>query len=228
MKTKGILFSVLTVLFVLAGYGFTTLTETETITEHSAPIVRVSILNFLPTPMLQISNEGTDKTVEENTGITAPFLGNSYVAFKEAIAFKESRGNYTSINTLGYMGKYQFGIGTLELVGIRNAERFLNNPELQEKAFDANVARNKWILRKDVKRYVGTTIQGILITESGMLAAAHLAGAGNVKKYVRSNGAHLVADAYGTALQDYLTIFAGYEVEAIRLCHGPKVNNMYD
>lgn len=226
MKTKSILFSLLTVLFVLAGYGFTTFTETETITEHSAHIVPANVLDFLPAPVLKPAMERTETIVEVNADFTAPFLGNSYIAFKEAIAFKESRGNYAIVNTLGYMGKYQFGIGTLELVGIRNAERFLNSPELQEKAFDANAARNKWILRKDIKRYVGTTINGILITESGMLAAAHLAGPGNVKKYVRSNGAYNVADAYGTALQDYLTDFAGYEVEAIRLRHGSKVNNM--
>ncbi len=226
MKTKSILFSVLTVLFVLAGYGFTTYTETDKVTEHSVRIMPAAITKFLPALVLKPAIEGTETIVEENTVITAPFLGNSYTAFKEAIAFKESRGNYTSINTLGYMGKYQFGIGTLELVGIRNAERFLNSPELQEKAFDANAARNKWILRKDIKRFVGTTINGIRITESGMLAAAHLAGPGNVKKYVRSNGAYNVADAYGTALQDYLTIFAGYEVEAIRLRHGPKVDNI--
>ena len=31
-------------------------------------------------------------------------------------------------------------------------------------------------------------MNGIEITESGILAAAHLSGAGNVKKYLRSNG----------------------------------------
>src|SRR5210317_1730319 len=36
-------------------------------------------------------------------------LGKSFVGFKEAIAFKESRGDYKIVNTLGYLGKYQFG-----------------------------------------------------------------------------------------------------------------------
>ncbi|MGB5554379.1 MAG: hypothetical protein WBM83_06945, partial [Flavobacteriaceae bacterium] len=62
------------------------------------------------------------------TMVAPPFLGSSYIAFKEALAFKESQGNYFSINTLGYIGKYQFGIGTLQLMGVHNSTHFLNNP----------------------------------------------------------------------------------------------------
>ena len=100
----------------------------------------------------------TLKTINKNSGIL--YLGNTYVAFKESIAFKESQGNYKAINTLGYLGKYQFGTGTLRLIGIYNAHEFLNNPMLQEKAFIANAARNKWILRRDIKRFVGKKING--------------------------------------------------------------------
>ena len=99
------------------------------------------------------------------------FLGNSYVAFKEAIAFKESQGKYGAVNTLGYLGKYQFGITTLELLGIYNPEFFLKNPALQEKAFLVNTKRNKWVLRRDIKRFVGKKIDGIRITESGILGS---------------------------------------------------------
>ena len=90
-----------------------------------------------------------------------PTLGKCFVGFKEALAFKESRGNYFSVNTFGYMGKYQFGKNTLKLIGIYNTNNFLNTPELQEKAFIANAMRNKWILRRDIKRFVGKTIDGI-------------------------------------------------------------------
>ena len=96
------------------------------------------------------------------------FLGKTYVGFKEAIAFKESRGDYNIVNTFGYMGKYQFGKGTLDMIGIKNSDRFLNDTRLQEEAFDANLARNKWILRRDIKRYVGRYIDGVKITESGI------------------------------------------------------------
>jgi len=142
--------------------------------------------------------------------VFSPYLGKSFEAFKEALAFKESRGDYFSVNTFGYLGKYQFGKETLKMLGIYNPLYFLNTPELQEKAFIANAKRNKWILRKDIKRFVGKTIGGVKVTESGILAAAHLAGAGSVKKYLRSYGASNFADGYGTTVRYYLKRFAGY------------------
>ncbi len=147
--------------------------------------------------------------------VRPPFLGSSYIGFKEALAFKESQGNYFVTNTLGYLGKYQFGIGTLQLMGVHNAARFLNDPMLQERVFTANIARNKWILRKDIEWFVGTRINGVEVTESGILAAAHLAGAGNVKKYLRSYGKYDLEDAYGTSLSDYMKKFSGYDVSRV-------------
>ena len=150
----------------------------------------------------------------------SPYLGKSFVGFKEALAFKESGGNYFSVNTFGYLGKYQFGKETLKMIGINNTEQFLNNPKLQEKAFIANAARNKWILRKDIKSFVGKRINGIIVTESGILASAHLAGAGNVKKYLRSYGLDNFADGYGTTIEYYMKRFSGYNtsfVEADKL-----------
>jgi hypothetical protein len=144
-----------------------------------------------------------------------PKLDKSFIGFKEALAFKESRGDYFTVNTYGYLGKYQFGKHTLELIGVYNTDEFLNNPELQEKAFIANAARNKWILRRDIKRFVGKHIDGVLITESGILAAAHLAGPGSVKKYLRSYGAVGFADAYGTTVRNYMKKFSGYDTSFI-------------
>ncbi len=147
--------------------------------------------------------------------VTPVFLGESYMGFKEALAFKESQGNYFVTNTMGYLGKYQFGVETLQLMGVTNVASFLNNPILQEKVFYANLSRNKWILRKDIRKYVGRKIAGLDITESGILAAAHLAGPGNVKKFLRSRGNHSVKDAYGSSISYYMKIFAGYDVSAV-------------
>lgn len=145
----------------------------------------------------------------------SPKLNKSFIGFKEALAFKESRGDYFTVNTYGYLGKYQFGKHTLELIGVYNTDEFLNNPELQESAFIANAARNKWILRRDIKRFVGKHIDGVLVTESGILAAAHLAGPGSVKKYLRSYGAIGFADAYGTTIRNYMKRFSGYDTSFI-------------
>tara|TARA_R110000787_G_scaffold210882_6_gene320631 strand:+ start:4199 stop:4732 length:534 start_codon:yes stop_codon:yes gene_type:complete len=144
-----------------------------------------------------------------------PYLQKNFVGFKEALAFKESQGKYSVVNTLGYLGKYQFGATTLERFKIYNTDYFLQNPKLQEQVFRAYCKVNKWILRKDIKRSVGKTINGVKITESGILAAAHLSGAGNVKKYLRSNGNHNLSDAYGSSIKSYMKQFAGFDVSII-------------
>ena len=146
----------------------------------------------------------------------SPYLGKSFVGFKEALAFKESGGDYASVNTYGYLGKYQFGAETLKMIGINNPAKFLKNPRLQEKAFIANAARNKWILRRDIKNFVGKRINGIIVTESGILAAAHLGGPGSVKKYLRSYGLDNFADGYGTTVYYYMKRFSGYDTSFVK------------
>lgn len=157
---------------------------------------------------------------EEILIVYPPFLGNSYVGFKEALAFKESQGDYFVTNILGHLGKYQFGVTTLQLMGVHNPKGFLNSPELQEKVFHVNIARNKWILRKDINRFSGQRISGVVVTESGILAAAHLAGAGNVKKYLRSYGQIDFEDTFGTSMAYYMNKFSGYDVSFV----SPKRN----
>ncbi|MAB49758.1 peptidoglycan-binding protein LysM [Winogradskyella sp. MH6] len=151
-----------------------------------------------------------------NSDIFTPHLGKSFEGFKEALAFKESRGDYFTVNTLGYLGKYQFGAETLKLIGVYNPNQFLYNPELQEKAFMANASRNKWILRKDIKRFEGKYIAGVKVTESGILAAAHLAGPGTVKKFLRSYGDYNLSDAYGSTVKYYMKKFSGYDTTIVK------------
>ncbi len=148
---------------------------------------------------------------------------NSFIDFKEALAVRESDGDYKSVNSYGYMGKYQFGKGTLKYIGLKNTKDFLNNPALQEKAFVAYVQKNKWILRREIKKYVGKTISGILITESGMIAAAHLGGAGAVQDFLRSNGKVTFIDGYGTDIRSYLKAFGNYNISEIKADKSPKV-----
>ena len=143
------------------------------------------------------------------------FLGKSFIGFKEAVGFKESQGKYHVVNTLGYMGKYQFGKGTLQLIGVYNTWDFMSDPSIQEKAFEANLSRNKWVLRRDIKRFVGKTIAGVKVTESGILAAAHLGGPGNVKKFLRSYGNDTFSDAYGSSVRYYMKKFSGFDTSSI-------------
>ncbi|MFD0862298.1 hypothetical protein ACFQ1M_08750 [Sungkyunkwania multivorans] len=144
-----------------------------------------------------------------------PYLEKDFVGFKEALGFRESSGDYFAVNDFGYMGKYQFGKGTLALIGVHNVELFLDTPSLQEKAFIANTERNKWVLRKDIKRYVGKRMKGVLITESGILAAAHLAGPGHVRRFLQSWGRIGFNDGYGTSIKSYMKKFGGYDLSYI-------------
>jgi hypothetical protein len=163
---------------------------------------------------------------EDYTNLNIPFTGNFFIGFKEAIAFKESQGKYRKINSLGYLGKYQFGTETLKTIGIHNSATFLNNPDLQEKAFIALLAKNKWELRDEIEKYEGTVLNGIRVTESGILAAAHLGGVGSVKKYFKNNGKRYLRDAYGTSLRSYMKAFGGYDTSFIVADSNATVKNI--
>ncbi|MFB9057903.1 peptidoglycan-binding protein LysM [Mariniflexile ostreae] len=163
---------------------------------------------------------------EKESKLFSPHLGKSFVGFKEALAFKESGGNYFTVNSYGYLGKYQFGKETLKLIGIYNTEKFLNDPALQERAFIANAQRNKWILRRDIRNFVGKRINGILITESGILAAAHLSGPGSVKSYLRSYGVDNFEDGYGTTIEYYMKRFSGYDTSFLKPDKKAKANSV--
>jgi hypothetical protein len=147
--------------------------------------------------------------------LNVPFTGKRLIGFKEAVAFKESQGKYRLVNSLGYMGKYQFGSKALRAIGVRNDKAFLKDPALQEKAFIALLSKNKWILRNEIEKYEGKIISGVEITESGILAAAHLGGAGSVKNFFKNRGNRHFRDAYGTSLKSYMRAFGGYDLSFI-------------
>ena len=156
--------------------------------------------------------------------LNVPYTGKFFIGYKEAIAFKESQGKYRKINSLGYMGKYQFGKETLKTVGIHDSSRFLNSPKMQEKAFVALLAKNKSELKDIIEKYEGQVVAGVLVTESGILAAAHLGGAGSVKKFFKHEGKRYFKDAYGTSIRSYMREFGGYETSGIVANSKAQVN----
>ena len=154
-----------------------------------------------------------------------PFTVKDFVGFKEFLGFFESGSDYKKINRLGYLGKYQFGRSTLKVLRVKKINEFINIPELQEKAFLMNVMRNKWILRREIKRFNGKKLNNILITESGIIAAAHLSGPGNVKKYLRNYGDDKfdLGDINGTKISDYMKTFKGYDLSQINAVRKPTI-----
>ena len=132
--------------------------------------------------------------------------------FLDEVGFRESSNNYKAVNQFGYLGKYQFGRKTLNAIGFEDVSNyeFLSNPEIQEEAMLVLLQKNKHTLRREIKKYVGETVNGIYITESGILAAAHLGGAGNVRKFFRKG--YEFEDGNGTKMTSYMVRFADYNL----------------
>ena len=173
--------------------GVTYIKPTVTAIEVT-PVKEVSVI----TPKLEVKTE-------------MPIVKN-HSKFLDDIGFRESSNNYKAVNQFGYLGKYQFGRNTLNAIGfdsISNYE-FLSNPSIQEEAMLTLLKKNKHTLRREIKKYVGQTINGIYITESGILAAAHLGGAGNVRKFFRKG--YEFEDGNGTKMTSYMVRFASYNL----------------
>ena len=155
--------------------------------------------------------------------------------FLTDLGARESGGKYNILNKFGYAGKYQ--MGEMALVdagyyikpnkiynndwsgiftgkdGIKSIQDFLKNPHAQENA-QIIYKKKQWKYLKAVgaDKYVGKIINGYTITPSGLLAGAHLKGAGSVIKYLKSNGQIIEKDGFGTSVETYLKKFSGYDV----------------
>lgn len=168
-------------------------------TTYRSYVIPVVEIKPLPIKIIPV------KIVRESFELVQP----SHQQFLEAIGHRESTNNYSVVNEFGYMGRYQFGRSTLKGLGINvTKEEFINDPKLQEKAMHMLLSHNKKKLKRYIKKYEGQIIHGVLITESGVLAAAHLAGQGNVRKFLK-NG-FVFKDGNGTKMTSYMKQFGGY------------------
>lgn len=131
--------------------------------------------------------------------------------FLNAIAYSESSNRYKVTNRFGYMGKYQFHKQTLKDLGYNvSRKEFLNSPELQEQAMMDLLSSNKKALGSRIQRWEGRKVKGVRITESGILAAAHLGGVGNLINFMEND--EDFKDGNGTSIVKYLTKFSGYNI----------------
>ncbi len=96
--------------------------------------------------------------------------------------------------------------------GVLDKSDFLNNPDIQKKII---VDYHKIIWKnylKDYQHYHGTTIEGVELTKSGMVAAAHLVGHGGLKTFIDSNGKIVPTDGNNVPCTKYLELFKSYEL----------------
>jgi len=143
--------------------------------------------------------------------VTPIIIKNEYELFLDAIGHQESGNRYNIVNRYGYMGRYQFGRTTLKTLKIKVTKReFLEDTFLQEYAMYKHLLYNKNRLSKYINKYDGQIVHGILVTESGLLAAAHLGGAGSVRKWFRTGKVR--QDGNGVKITSYMKRFGGYNL----------------
>jgi hypothetical protein len=140
----------------------------------------------------------------------------NFKGFLSDLSWNESRNDYEIVNSIGAMGKYQFMPGTLKWLGYEvSVTRFEKDPmhfspQMQEEAIIKLIESNRKILKEVIEKYDKTVVNGIFMTEGGILGAAHLAGAFGVKWYFQ-NGQN-PADINGTSLEDYLRKFSHHDL----------------
>jgi hypothetical protein len=165
------------------------------------------------------------------------------VDFITALGERESASDYSAVNTLGYLGKYQFGEAALIDLGyykpdgtpendwqgvwtgkdgVRNVTEFLASHAAQDKAI------KEWIMllwryamdpEFGLDKFLASNIKGITITPAAIIAGAHLVGLNPVKSFLESNGVQDSPDPYGTRVSEYMAHFAWHEIcELIQTC----------
>lgn len=159
----------------------------------------------------------------------------------------EGGTNPKVVNQYGYIGKYQFGedalidLGYYKPDGTKNRtltgkfkydwagewtgkngvtcrDDFLGSESAQDKA------AREWVKllcsrakKFKLQQYIGSTINDIQITESGIIAAAHLRGFGSgkspgVRQFLATHGGVDPKDANGTPVSKYMRLFANYDL----------------
>lgn len=183
-------------------------------------VIITSVILLLPrevenhTLEYQIDFEEVDRFQElEEIKRQVQYELNQYKEFKNALGFRESTNNYKAVSRSGnYWGMYQFGeIARREVNVDVDRVTFVSDSLVQERALYKLLCRNYGYLKDEINQYGGSTINGIKITKSGILASAHLVGNGAVKKYLHSGGEIITLDGNRTSLEEYMEEFGHYQ-----------------
>lgn len=143
--------------------------------------------------------------------------GKDLSAFLNDLATVESSNDHTNISKYNMLGKYQFTWTTakrhLKKWGLDtiSCKEFLNRPELQDSVMLSNMALNEKILKKYILKFSGTIVDGVLVTRSGILAAAQF-GPGKVIEFFTRRGRFTMCDANGVHVKTYIDGFKSYKL----------------
>lgn len=158
----------------------------------------------------------------------------TYADFLKAVAQRESSMNPAAHNPYGYVGLFQMGEAALIDAGyyksdgsgkndwtgkwtgkngVTSLQQFKSDQQAQIAAItDYHQKVQGYVKGLGLERYIGKTVGGVLITQSGLIAGSHLVGAGNMAKFLNSGGTIVPKDANHTAITEYIAKFGGYEI----------------
>jgi hypothetical protein len=164
------------------------------------------------------SGESSPSKVSTASIPSASGIPIDYQSYAQKIGEKESKGKYDAVNTLGYLGKYQFGALALQdmklvkqgtsLKGLDDPanwnieggkKAFLNNPQLQEDTMVKYTKQNFATLNRIGVINNKSSQQEI----AGYLAASHLLGPGGAQDLAKGK---VGSDAYGTSSATYFKV----------------------
>ena len=140
-------------------------------------------------------------------------------AYIDSITSTESGGRYQCVNSIGANGRYQFidstraslcGTSPCNLPCVGPGD-FAYCPALQDAYFQCFNYQNYQTLEScGAFDRVGEVINGVEVTVSGLLAAAHLGGAGGACNWANSGGSYDPDDG-ATSLTDYARTHGGID-----------------
>lgn len=156
-------------------------------------------------------------------------------AFLIALRMMESGGDYQIVNSLNFLGAYQFGEAALTDLGfvrydgdafdndysggwtgkhgVHSLEGFLNSRRAQDLAMQEWMTLMwHYIELQDLHTHAWTQVGDTFLTPSGMLAATHLLGADSLAAYVHSGGRATLRDPYGTPIERYIDRLSGFDI----------------
>lgn len=152
-----------------------------------------------------------------------PGIPIDYASYAEEIGKKESGGKYDTVNSIGYVGKYQFGAMALEDMGLvkqgvgRKGQKALDNPDNWtipggKSAFLQNAQLQEDTMKKyTMQNFLSLSRLGVIKKDTspqqvaGYLAASHLLGPGGALALSQGKAG---SDAYGTSSATYFKVGA--------------------
>lgn len=201
------------------------------INQTVAQLLMIPFVVFLLTSFFYVNDitEEIEKVTElESIIVTRPpnDRGDLYV-FMGAMADRESNNTPTVVNRYGYLGKYQFSPKTLWALGRRfrvTKQEFLGTEALQDSAMVQYLQDNRTIIQDLIVRFDGRWYRGLYITESGLLAGAHLVGPQGLRAFLDPtyalirNGTRYrprIIDGNGTHVGTYIDQFSRYALDIL-------------